>query len=112
MPRTFQEGETHTVRRDVDKYRPYYYAAVSGDFNPIHLDPEFGQMAGLGGNILHGMCTLAWAAEVAVEYLGESRRLKSIRARFSRPVQIGETLTFTVRAAKRDGDVLDRKSVV
>ncbi len=103
MARTFQAGDTLTVTREVDKYRPYYYAAVSGDFNPIHIDPEFGKMAGLGGNILHGMCTMGFAAEAIAQYLEDPARLKMIRVRFSKPVPIGETLTFTVKVARLEG---------
>lgn len=103
MAKTFQAGDTLVVTRAVDKYRPYYYAAVSGDFNPIHLDPDVGRQAGLGGNILHGMCTMAFATEAVQQYLEEPSRLKAIKVRFSRPVPIGETLTFTVRVTRVEG---------
>jgi len=80
--------------RECDRYRAIYYAAASGDFNPIHLDPEVAQIAGLGGTILHGMCTMAWAVEAAVTYLGDPGKLRKVRARFSRPVAIEDTITF------------------
>ena len=31
------------------------YAGASGDFNPLHTDPKFGEMVGTGGIIAHGM---------------------------------------------------------
>ena len=50
-----------------DKYLPHRYAGASGDFNPIHIDPEFAKQVGLpvehparalldgpGGARLHG----------------------------------------------------------
>ena len=89
------------VKRECDRFRPIYYAAASGDFNPIHIDKEMAQMAGLPGNILHGMCTMAWAVEAAIDALGgDPGDLARIQVRFSRPVKIDDTVTFT---AKREG---------
>jgi 3-hydroxybutyryl-CoA dehydratase len=89
-----------TQKRICDRYRPIYYAAASGDFNPIHLDKEFATMVGLPGNILHGMCTMAWAAEAAIDALGgDPGALKKLRVRFSRPVKIDDEVTFSVTPA-------------
>ncbi len=55
--RDFTVGETFEHVRTVDAYRPVYYAAASGDFNPIHVDPDVGRAAGYQGVILQGMCT-------------------------------------------------------
>ena len=94
MASSFAVGDIFTHVRECDRYRAIYYAAASGDFNPIHLDPEVAQIAGLGGTILHGMCTMAWAVEAAVTYLGDPGKLRKVRARFSRPVAIEDTITF------------------
>jgi 3-hydroxybutyryl-CoA dehydratase len=50
----FRAGDTFELTRQADRYRPVYYAAVSGDFNPIHIDPEVGRAAGFPGAILQG----------------------------------------------------------
>ena len=91
------------LERECDRYRPIYYAAASGDFNPIHLDKEVAQAVGLPGNILHGMCTMAWAAEVAVDALGgDPGDLKTLQVRFSRPVKIDDRITFTAELGTDD----------
>jgi acyl dehydratase len=95
--RDFAAGQTFGLARTVDRYRPIYYAAASGDFNPIHVDPRVGRSVGLGGAILHGMCTFAWLADACVAYFGDPVRLRRIRARFTRPVRPGDTVTFAGR---------------
>jgi 3-hydroxybutyryl-CoA dehydratase len=94
VAKQFSVGDTFTQVRDCDTYRPIYYASASGDFNPIHLDKAVGEMAGLGGIVLHGMCTMAWAVEAANKFLGDPGRLRKVRVRFSRPVAVDDTITF------------------
>ena len=99
-----EKGQTFTATETVDKYRAIYYAGASGDFNPIHIDPEFGKMVGLGGAILQGLCTLAFAAKTVTDWLGDPGRLKKIKCRFSAPVMMEDTLTIQGAVAEvRDG---------
>ena len=56
-----------------DKYLPYRYAGASGDFNPIHIDPEFAKAVGLPGNILHGLYDMALVARANVQAAGGVR---------------------------------------
>ncbi len=102
----FTVGDTFRSVREVDAYRPIYYAAASGDFNPIHIDPNVGRAAGYQGVILQGMCTYAWLADACVEYLGDPARLARVRARFTKPVQVGDVITFEGRCAAIDGRTL------
>lgn len=94
MPRTFQKGDTFTHVRECDRYRPIYYAGASGDFNPIHIDPEAGKSVGLGGAILQGLCTLSWAVEAVAVYVGDPGRIRRVKVRFSKPVRPEDTITF------------------
>lgn len=95
MPEPYAVGDTFTLVRECDRYRPIFYAAASGDFNPLHLDPEIGRAAGLGGPILHGLCTMGWATEAWVDYLGDPGRVSRVRVRFSKPVAIGDVITLS-----------------
>jgi 3-hydroxybutyryl-CoA dehydratase len=66
-----------------DKYVPHRYAGASGDFNPIHIDPEFAKAVGLPGNILHGLYTMAQVARAAVQAAGgDPRTLKRLSVQF------------------------------
>lgn len=88
-------GTSFSASEEVDRYRAIYYAGASGDFNPIHIDPEFGRMVGLGGVILHGLCAMAFAAKTVTDWTGDPGRLKKLRCRFAAPVHIGDVLTVS-----------------
>jgi acyl dehydratase len=66
-----------------DKYVPHRYAGASGDFNPIHIDPEFAKGVGLPGNILHGLWSMAQVARAATQAGGgDPRALKRLSVQF------------------------------
>ncbi|EZP79327.1 MaoC-like dehydratase [Novosphingobium resinovorum] len=46
------------------------YAEVSGDHNPLHLDPEFAKTTKFGCIIAHGMMTLAFVSQVMRDWAG------------------------------------------
>jgi 3-hydroxybutyryl-CoA dehydratase len=102
----FRAGDTFELTREADRYRPVYYAAVSGDFNPIHIDPEVGRAAGFPGAILQGMCTMAWLADACTAYLGDPARVKRLKVRFARPVVVGDVVTFRGRCVAVEGPVV------
>jgi acyl dehydratase len=66
-----------------DKYAPHRYAGASGDFNPIHIDPEFAKQVGLPGNILHGLYTMAQVARGNLAAAGgDPRSLRRLAVQF------------------------------
>jgi acyl dehydratase len=75
--------EIPELRVTPDKYLPHRYAGASGDFNPIHIDPEFAKMVGLPGNILHGLYSMAQVARASVQAGGgDPRKLKRLAVQF------------------------------
>ncbi|HEX8856147.1 MAG TPA: MaoC/PaaZ C-terminal domain-containing protein [Thermoleophilaceae bacterium] len=93
------------LRVTPDKYLPHRYAGASGDFNPIHIDPEFAQAVGLPSNILHGLYGMAQVARAQTQAAGgDPRALKRLSVQF-RGMALPEkeiVVTGTVRE-ERDG---------
>ncbi|MGZ6076371.1 MAG: MaoC/PaaZ C-terminal domain-containing protein [Myxococcaceae bacterium] len=104
-------GQTFSLVRECDRFRPIYYAGASGDFNPIHIDAEVGQAAGLGGIILQGLCTLAWATDAFARFLGDPGLVTRVKARFSKPVRPEDVIRFEGTVTEVSGGVV-KASVV
>lgn len=47
------------------------YAKLSGDFNPIHIDPNEARKAGFKDTLVHGAIILAWIVEYLYKIYGE-----------------------------------------
>ena len=67
---------------------------LSGDYNPLHSDPNFAKAAGFEKPILHGMCTYGIACRSLVNEICENdaSKIKRFDCRFSSPVYPGETI--------------------
>ncbi|RJF91668.1 MaoC/PaaZ C-terminal domain-containing protein [Noviherbaspirillum saxi] len=94
---------------------------LSGDFNPLHIDPKIATMAGFDKPILHGMCSygIAGRAVIKLRCGSDASRLRKLNLRFASPVFPGETLrtevwdlepgklAFRIRVVERDVIVLN-----
>jgi acyl dehydratase len=67
---------------------------LSGDLNPLHIDPNFGKSAGFGGAILHGLSTFGFAARGIISEVTNNnpRSLKFFGVKFTSPVYPGDAL--------------------
>ena len=64
------------------------YAGASGDFNPIHWNGRFATEVGLPDVIAHGMFTMAEAARVVTDWVGDPGALVEFGVRFTKPVVV------------------------
>jgi acyl dehydratase len=97
---------------------------LSGDHNPVHVDPAVARAAGFERPILHGLCSFGVSGVALLKTLcgWDPARLHEIGCRFSAPVYPGETLrvemwhlgggrhAFRTRAVERDVVVLSHGS--
>ncbi|MBF0613776.1 MAG: SDR family oxidoreductase [Magnetococcales bacterium] len=98
---TFQQiqvGETFRLEHcftheDVDRY-----AAISGDFSPLHMDANYATASGFSGRVVHGMLLAALFSQlVGMRIPGRQALYLAQDLAFRRPVTIGEPVTAMAR---------------
>ncbi|MFC1947917.1 MaoC family dehydratase [Chloroflexota bacterium] len=85
------------------------YAEASGDFNPLHIDPEFAAKTELGSTVAHGMLILAYLSEFMTENFGENWiNSGSLSARFKGAAYPGDTILVSgkVTGVEYDDDFI------
>lgn len=70
------------------------YAGASGDFNPLHTDPQVGEKIGTGGIIAHGMLIMGFVGEFLSDYVGP-HALRKFGVRFRGMTHLGDEITCT-----------------
>jgi len=79
------------------------FALVSGDVNPIHLDPEYAGHTQFHGVIAHGMWSAALISRLlGTELPGPGAIYLAQTLQFHRPVHIGDELHASVSVASKD----------
>jgi acyl dehydratase len=93
-----------TVERPVREDQALLYR-LSGDWNPLHADPEFAKLAGFDRPILHGLCTYGMTLKAVVDTVlgGDVARVRAYTTRFAGVVYPGETLR--IRMWRRESGV-------
>ncbi|CAE6476891.1 unnamed protein product [Rhizoctonia solani] len=83
----------YVVTESTSKEQAVVYR-LSGDYNPLHIDPSIGQRTGFGGVILHGLSSYGFAARAVLKSVpGE---LKAFGVRFTSPVRPGDELETSI----------------
>jgi len=71
---------------------------LSGDRNPLHIDPDFAKLGGFDTPILHGLCTFGHVGRAVLHACcgGDPARFKDFEVRFSGVVYPGETIVTEI----------------
>ena len=89
------------------------YCGASGDFNVIHWNERIATAVGLPNVIAHGMFTMAQAARVLTDFVGDPSRVIDYGVRFTKPVPVPDDdigtaveVTGTISEKRDDGTIV------
>jgi acyl dehydratase len=103
--RTFDEleiGESATLQRTFAQRDIQVFAAVSGDVNPAHVDPEYAKTDIFHGVVVHGMLAASLISTVLGTKLpGPGTIYLDQTLQFRHPVRIGDELTITLTVLEK-----------
>ncbi len=96
-------GQTALVKRKICAIDIQLFAALSGDFNPVHIDATYAKTTVFGEPIAHGMlCGALISAAIAMHLPGPGSVYRQQSIKFSKPVFIGDELSIEL-------SVIDKK---
>lgn len=103
---TFEEisiGQSARLLRTLSLSDIQSFAAVSGDTNPAHLDPEYAHASLFHGVVAHGMWSGALiSALLGTQFPGTGTIYQDQDLHFIKPVHVGDTLTVVVTVTGLD----------
>lgn len=106
-------GEKTVFSKTVTDADIALFSAISGDFDPVHVDEEYARQTPFGRRIAHGIFVLgllsAAESEMSRRIVGRGSALKPVslgydRVRFIKPVFVGDTLTATYTIQALDAE--------
>src|SRR5438874_2174206 len=69
QPEDIHSGDKHRFEIEVDLALVTAFAQLSGDFNPLHVNPDFARSVGYKTGVAHGALQVAWASQAAGMWL-------------------------------------------
>jgi 3-hydroxybutyryl-CoA dehydratase len=98
-----QIGDAAEFSKTVTETDIAMFAAISGDFNPVHVDAVYAAGTPFGARVAHGPLTLALCAAIlGMRLPGLGTVAVSNHIDYRRPVYIGDTITARVEVAQLD----------
>lgn len=87
------KGDVYSFKRTISKQDVMDFAEIIGDFNPLHIDTEFGKKSQFKGNIAHGMLAGSlFSTLVGMHCPGEKSLFISQTLNFRHPIYYDDTV--------------------
>jgi len=95
-------GESASLSKMISEADIVNFAGIIGDFNPVHVNPEYATTTMFGERIAHGMLTASFISTLVGCCLpGVNALYLSQEAKFVRPVKIGDTITANAEVIEK-----------
>lgn len=88
------------TKSPVNQIQLVKYAGASGDFHPLHTDPEFGKKIGIG-QIAHGMLIMGFAGEALTNWIPK-KYIRQFSVRFVGMTRLGDSVTVTGKIGRKE----------
>ena len=105
--KTFNEfkvgDEFTTASRTITEADVVNFAGLSGDFNPLHTDEEFGKKTPFKGRVAHGMLSVAVATGLANQlgiFEGTTVALLSMIINYKGVAKFGDTIHLVLKVTE------------
>ena len=76
------------------------FAGASGDHNPIHIDLDFAQKAGMPDVFAHGMLSMAWLGRLLTQWVPQ-RQIVQFNSRFAGITHLGDAPLCTGKVIEK-----------
>jgi len=77
-----------------------FFARLSGDFNPIHLDPLAARRTQAGSAVVHGIHAVLWSLDRLVELGTVTGGIAGLKVQFAKFIPVGSTVDL--KLVRRD----------
>jgi 3-hydroxybutyryl-CoA dehydratase len=96
-------GQAAEFSKTITETDVAFFSAISGDFNPLHVDVQYAANSRFGARVAHGPLTLALSAGVlGMRLPGLGTIAVTNHIEYLRPVYIGDTITSRVEVRALD----------
>jgi 3-hydroxybutyryl-CoA dehydratase len=97
-----QVGDKATFSKTMTESDIFAFSAITGDFNPIHVNVEFAKESIFKQRVVHGMLTAGLVDQTLTHIGGAGNIHLSQFVKFIAPVHIGDTVTVISEAVSKD----------
>ncbi len=112
----FKVGDKFTTAsRTITEADVVNFSGLSGDFNPLHTDEEFGKSTPFKGRVAHGMLSVAVATGLANQlgiFEGTTIALLSMTINYKGAVKFGDTIHLELIVAEKKETSKSDKGIV